>query len=402
MPAHFLSDPGELARAPEIVVVGGGVAGLASAFFLSQAGLRPLVIERLPALAMLASRRSGEGVRAQWETPSMIAAARASIGLYAGFAELTGRPSGYRPIGYLYGSRTAAGAARLKARVARQQAAGLGDVAFLDGEAARRLVPTLAPGTTGAAFRAGDGVVDIAEIVAGYLQAMEADILTGTDLLHLRARPDGVSLTTTKGAIDAGRAVLATATRTTGLLASLGAALPLRLARSTIQYVELPGVPAEHPAVVDADLGSFWRPDRGGARMTASFRSTLFLDRFTDDPQADPDYLAHAIASVAPLVPFWGERASGIAGGHLRSGSLLVTGDGAPVIGALPGQPAVLLNTGYGGHGIMMSPEGARMLAAEAAGGPPGPFSPSRFAEGPGLPPEPMTVNLATDQGQTQ
>lgn len=395
MAARFISDPAELT--PDVVVVGGGVAGLASAFFLSRAGLRPLVIERLPALAMLASRRSGEGVRAQWETPAMIAAARASIDTYARFEELTGHSSGYRPIGYLYGARSEAGAARLQKRVARQQAAGL-DVSYLDGGAARELCPTLAPDVAGAAFRQGDGVVDIAAIVAGYLDAMEADILTATDVLHLRARPDGVSLTTSAGRVDTGAVVLATATRTTGLLASLDAALPLRLARSTIQYVELEGVPRDHPAVVDADLGSFWRPDDGGARMTASFRSTLFLDRFTDEPQTDPDYLAHALRTVAPLVPFWGQRASAITGGHLRTGALLVTGDGMPVIGSLPGQASVYLNTGYGGHGIMMTPEGSRLLAAEIAGGPPGPFNPSRFTDGSSLVPEPMTVNLASDQ----
>ncbi|QQA41971.1 NAD(P)/FAD-dependent oxidoreductase [Pelagovum pacificum] len=398
MPARFLTDPAEAGRAPDIVVAGGGIVGLATAFFLSRAGLRPLVIERLPALAMLASRRSGEGVRAQWELPSNIELARASIDIYAGFEALTGHTAGYRPIGYLYGSRTEAGAGRLAARVDRQREAGLDDVEWLTPEAARDRVPTLSPEVTGAAFRAGDGVIDIGSIITGYLAGMNADIVTDCDLLHIRERVGGVTLETNRGAIDTGSLVLANAVRCPGILASLGVALKLRLSRSAIQYVTLDRVPADHPAVVDADLGSFWRPDTNGARMTASFRSTLFLDRLTDDPPVGADYLQHAIRTVSPLTPFWGERAAEISGGHLRSGSLLVTADGGPLVGRLTGHDRIFVNTGYGGHGVMMSPEAARLLADEATGGAASRWSPARFDDGFMPPAEPMTVNLASNR----
>ncbi|SDI31449.1 NAD(P)/FAD-dependent oxidoreductase [Alloyangia pacifica] len=397
MPARFLHSLSDVPDHPDVTIVGGGIAGLATAWALSQRGLRPLLIERLPALAMLASRRSGEGVRAQWEHRGSIALARPSIEFYRDFATHTGQDAGYRPVGYLYASRSAAGAELLRDRVRRQQAAGLDDVAFLQPDALRAQVPSLAEDVVGGAFRAADGVVEIDRIIAGYLASMEADILLGCDLLVVRPGNQSVTLRTTLGEIHTGQIVLATAARLPGLMVGLNQSLPLRLSRSAIQYVTLDGIDPQHPATIDADLGSFWRPDHGGARMTASFRSTLFLDSFTDDPPVDPDYLAQAIATVAPLVPFWGHRSHEIRGGHIRSGSLLVTGDGLPLIGALPETPRVILNTGYGGHGVMMSPAGAARTAGIVLGDAPDPHTdPARFADPDNPPPaEPMTVNLA-------
>lgn len=400
MPARFHPDLDALPRRPDVVIAGGGIAGLATAFFLSQAGVRPLLLERLPALAMLATRRSGEGVRAQWENPANIAAARASIDVYADFEALTGRSAGYRPIGYLYASRTEEGAKRLEARAGRQRAAGLDDIAHLTGAALREAAPMLAPDATGGIFRQRDGVVEVDAIIAGYLDAMEADIVTDAGLLYIRPGARGVALRTTAGAIETDALVIAAAVRLPGLLMGLDAALPLRLARSAVQYVTLEGIDPAHPAVVDIDLASFWRPDRDGARLTAAFRTSPFLDTFADDPPVGPDYLSHALQSVAPLTPFFGDRSHMIAGGHLRTGSLLVTGDGAPLVGALPDRERIFLNTGYGGHGIMMSPEGGRLLAAELTGSAPvaNPFRPDRFAAGaPAPPPEPMAANLASD-----
>lgn len=184
------------------------------------------------------------------------------------------------------------------------------------------------------------------------------------------------------------------------MLEALGISLPLRLSRSTIQYVEVEGIPAGHTAVMDADLGSFWRVDTGGARMTASFRTTLLLDQFTDDPAVDPDYLKVAIETVSPMIPMWKDLAPKITGGHVRTGSLLVSGDGGPLIGPVDGFEDLYLNTAYGGHGLMAAPEGARTLVGMMTGGPSGDFLPSRFSDGAaGLVPEPMTVNLLSDQG---
>ena len=385
-------------RAHDVIVVGGGIVGLATAFHLEARGLRVCVVERLPTPASLTSRRSGEGVRAQWVLPHNIAIAKASIAFYRDFAErigIEGLSSGYRPIGYLYASRSEAGAKRLSSRVAAQAANGLDDVEYLDASSARARFPLLSPDVRGVAFRAADGVVVVSDIIAGYIAAMKGDVLLGAEVTGVQRNGGGFRVETGLSVLEAPVVVLANGARLPAMLGSFGVALPLRIARSSILHVKTAGIPIDHPATVDVDLGSFWRPDIGGARLTASFRNTLFLDAFTDDPPVDPDYLGHAIETVAPLVPIWRELAPMFADSHARHGTFAVSGDGGPLIGPVETVPGLYVNGAYGGHGIMMSPDGARRLADIVSGAetPSNPFDPSRFAGGRMPPPEPMTVN---------
>lgn len=399
MAAQFHTDVSSLTSSPDVVIVGAGIVGLASAFFLKQQGLQVAIVERLPTPAALTSSRSGEGVRAQWELPHNIAIARRSIEFYRDFEQQLGSrnsTAGYRPVGYLYASRTSDGAARLHARHGRQVAAGLDDVEYIPGGEAQKRFPLLSSDVQAAVFRAADGVVDVSEIVRGYLSAMDVDIILNTDVLQIARKGDEIAVETTAGLLSAPTVVLANGARLPAMLAGLDLPLPLKVARSTILRLKTEGIPHDHPATIDADLGSFWRPDSGGARITASFRSTLFVDRFTDDPTPDPDYLAHAIATVTPLVPLWKTLAPNISDSHVRNGTFCVSGDGAPVIGPIADFPGLYVNGAYGGHGIMMSPDGARRLAqmivsGEARAG--NLFHPSRFADGAMPPAEPMTIN---------
>ncbi len=408
MSANFHTERQSITTEPDVTIVGGGIVGLATAFFLSRLGIRPLVIERLPTPASLTSRRSGEGVRAQWGLRHNIEIARASIAFYAAFGAriaIPERDAGYRPVGYLYASRSEDGARRLKARFDMQVAAGLDDLEYLDPSEVRDRFALLSETVTGAVFRAGDGVVVVSDIVAGYLAAMNADIMLGAEVGRIAREGNDFSIETSRGTISSASVILADGARLPAMLQSLGIVLPLRLARSSILHVKADGIPFDHPATIDVDLGSFWRPDAGGARMTASFRNTLFLDRFTDDPAPDPDYLAHAIATVSPLVPRWADIAPSIADSHARHGSFAVSGDGAPLIGPIDAMPGLYVNGAYGGHGIMMSPEGSRRLADMVAGNDastPNPFHPSRFAAGNLPAPEPMTVNTNEASKETR
>ena len=45
-------------RTAAVAIIGGGISGAAAAFFLSRAGMKPVIIERLPALANLTTSRS--------------------------------------------------------------------------------------------------------------------------------------------------------------------------------------------------------------------------------------------------------------------------------------------------------------------------------------------------------
>jgi sarcosine oxidase subunit beta len=70
---------------------------------------------------------------------------------------------------------------------------------------------------------------------------------------------------------------------------------------------------------------------------------------------------------------------------HLSAGQYPCTPDNNPVIDAYDPIPGLYLNIGYGGHGIMASPEGGRLMAELLMGRMPAevqPFRLSRFATG--------------------
>src|SRR6266511_149294 len=148
-----------LPRTAELVVIGGGIVGAATAFHAARAGLRPLVLERRPALCSLTTAVAAGGFRLQLETREQLELVRESAELFLHFAEATGQ-RGYDPAvrqqGYLWLTTTAEGAERQRRLVERQRAWGVGDVDLLDGDEARRAFPFLAKEVVQARFRAAE------------------------------------------------------------------------------------------------------------------------------------------------------------------------------------------------------------------------------------------------------
>ena len=65
--------PSELPARADLVVIGAGVVGLATAFYAARAALgRVVVLERREALASLTSGHSAEGFRLEWDAPEKI------------------------------------------------------------------------------------------------------------------------------------------------------------------------------------------------------------------------------------------------------------------------------------------------------------------------------------------
>src|SRR6266498_1047019 len=130
-----------LPRTAELVVIGGGIVGAATAFHAARAGLRPLVLERRPALCSLTTAVAAGGFRLQLETREQLELVRESAELFLHFAEATGQ-RGYDPAvrqqGYLWLTTTAEGAERQRRLVERQRAWGV------DVDEARRAFPFLA------------------------------------------------------------------------------------------------------------------------------------------------------------------------------------------------------------------------------------------------------------------
>src|SRR3954454_16002715 len=115
----------------DLVIVGAGVVGCATAFRAARAGLRTVVLDARPRPATLTTPAATGACRRQFDNADEIALVREGIELYEDFAELAGLPGydiGLRPQGYLFCARDGDTVDRQRELVDRQRGFGVNDV----------------------------------------------------------------------------------------------------------------------------------------------------------------------------------------------------------------------------------------------------------------------------------
>jgi len=383
----------ELPNGADLVVVGGGVIGAATAFHAARAGLRPLLVEARPALSSLTTAVAAGGFRLQQDSEPALRLVRESDELFANFEEITGQRD-YDPAvrrnGYLWVTRTEDDAERQRRLVATQRAWGLTDVDLLRGDEARQAFPFLGPDVMHARFRQGDGLIDPKALTFGLASgACEAgaSVAVSCAVVGLRVEGGRVSgVETTRGPIGAGAVVVAAGPLSGRVAAMAGLELPVAtVRRHKLVMPDVPQVPPDAPMTIDEDSGAHWRPAFRGAAL-------LFTDPTTPpSPPAEDVPLDHRFAfevldpasptSVAHVTPFWREVWEfGARHGFLQAGQYTITPDRLPLIGPAS-VDGLHLNTGYSGHGVMLGPAGSRLLVDVITGkaGPEvNPFRPDR------------------------
>ena len=393
----------------DVVVIGGGVIGCATAFFAARAGLRVVVLERRAALGTLTTPASTGAFRLQLDNAEEIELVREGVELFDAFAERTGLEGwdlGVKHGGYLFCSLTDATLERSRRLVERQREWGLTDVELLTADEARVRWPWLSPDVRGARYRAGDGWLDVKRLTAGYAAAASnasrvpdaapgggATFVTNAAVTEILVSDDRLSgVRSSRGTVSAPAVVIATGPFLAHVAAMAGVTIRLRpTRRQKLVLPEVPQVPADAPMTIEEETAAHWRPAMRGALA-------LFTDPGTpssephDPVPIDHDWAfglldpasEHALARVAP---FWRDVWAGGASSvpwYLQAGQYEVTPDHRPYLGAI-GPDGLYLNGGYSGHGIMASAGGSRLvvdLLTGAADADANPFRPDRpFAE---------------------
>ena len=240
----------------DLVIVGGGIVGAATAFFAARAGLHVAVLERRPALSTLTTPASTGAFRLQFDNPEEIALVRETVDIFDNFCELTGLNDYDLDIhkhGYLFCTTEPAITDRQKTLLAKQHAWGLTDVEWLTGDEARARFPHVAPEVVGAQFRAGDGWLDVRKLASGYALAAHQ---TGRVTFSVNSEVTGFDLRggaikavkTTNGSIDTAAAVIAAGPFSAVVGAYAGIDIPLSLVRrQKLVMPDVVQVPAKCP-----------------------------------------------------------------------------------------------------------------------------------------------------------
>ncbi len=378
----------------DVVIVGAGVAGCATAFRAARAGFRTVVIDARPRPATLTTPAATGAFRLQFDNAEEIALVREGIELYADFAARAGLPGydlGIRTGGYLFCARDAESVTRQRRLVDQQHAFGLDDVELLDGDEVRRRWPFISEAVLQARFRAGDGFIDQVRLAWGYAlaasagpgverpaAAAEATFVLGQRVTGLRVVGGRiVAVETHDGATAAPIVILATGPflgRTAALAAVDVPIAPTR--RQKVIVPDAPEVPGDAPMTIDEETGAHWRPALRGAYVLLTERGT---------PPTDPSWSVPTSADfafrlldpsspdgVALVAPFWGDVWERGVNWLIHAGQYEYTPDHRPFLSPTP-VAGLWLNGGWSGHGVMGSGGGSRLLLDAISGTATGP-----------------------------
>lgn len=375
---------------PDVLVVGGGVIGLVTAWRAAQRGLRTAVVDPEPGggAAQVAAGMLAAVTELHYGEQTLLALNLASARRYPDFAaeltEASGRDIGYRQCGTLAVALDSDDRAHLRELHALQVRSGL-DSQWLSGRECRRLEPMLAPGVRGGLRVDGDHQVDPRRLAAALVTACERAGVAfhrrwADRLSVVRDRADGVVLAdgTT---LTAGRTVLAAGSLSGSLAGVPDAVLPpVRPVKGQVLRLTVPEryAPFLSRTVRAVVRGShvYLVPRVNGELVVGATSEELGWDT-TVTAGGVYELLrdAHELVPGITELPLTETRAG------LRPGSP----DNAPLLGPTA-LPDLLLATGHYRNGVLLTPATGDALAhALVTGELPAdarPFSPLRFAPG--------------------
>jgi glycine/D-amino acid oxidase-like deaminating enzyme len=420
-----------LEREADVVVVGAGIVGAATAYALARRGVRVVVLER-GAVAGEQSRKNWGFVRQQGrdphEVPLMVEANR----MWRGLEQELGADLEWVQGGNLALAADQARMGRFEEwlPVARQHGMSTRLLRAADLAA---VVPGLADRFVGGLYTPDDGHADPVKTTEAFVRAARAhgaSVHLGCAVEGLATSAGAVSgVITERGEIRAARVVCAAGAWSWRVVRTVGLALPQRWVRGTVARttpapaltscaVWGPGVAfrqrrdgsfniaaggaLDHDVTVDSlrqvrfFLPNYWKNKahfrfhvgrplvRSLAAVlpgSAARRRPLSWDRGIAPPP-NPQKVRRALAELGRTVP----SLSRLGVAESWAGYIDATPDMVPVIGEAPAPSGLVLATGFSGHGFAMGPIAGRLVAEVILDGKASldiaPFRLSRFAEG--------------------
>lgn len=362
-----------------MIVVGGGVIGLATAWRLAQRDLSVVALERnepgrgtshvaAGMLAPIAEADPAEGSLLQLG----IASARAYPGFVAELEALTGADAGYLRCGTLIVGRDRDEAESLDHELAIRRRFGL-DVKRLRPSEARALEPALAPTLRAALEFADDHAIDPRRLCAALAEAVRrsgGEVRANADVAAVEIE-GGVLLS--DGQRLRARRVVVAAGVWSGSLPGIpdDARVPVRPVKGQILHLHDPAGPGLLSRVVR--LPTAYVVPRGDGRYVLG--ATMEERGF--DTTVTAGAVFELLRDASELLPGLSELVVDELSAGLRPG----TADNAPIIG--PGSmPGLVWATGHYRHGILLAPVTADLVAGAVVDGSPVPeeFSAARFA----------------------
>lgn len=336
-----------------VVIIGGGVMGVSTAYHLARSGVHDVVLVEKDEFGSGSTCKAAGGVRAQFSDTVNIELGLRSLRAFETFAEDFGQEIDLHQVGYLFLLDDPADVDAFEKNVALQNELGVPS-RMIDVAEAKRLSPLISTeGLLAAAYSPEDGHCTPESVVLGYASAARrrgARLLRNTTVEGVeRDGDDIVGVRTAHGTIRTDTVICTAGPWSRSIGEMAGVDLPVEPLRRQILTTEaVDGLAPGTPFTIDFSTTFYFHGEGRGLLLGMS------------DPDETPGFklqrsegwlprLGDAIDKRAPEISRFG-IASGWAGLYE------VTPDCNALIGEASGVSRFLYATGFSGHGFLMGP----------------------------------------------
>lgn len=344
-----------------VAIVGGGIVGLYSAYFLSERGAEVALFEKsTPGSGSTA--RSGGGISSQFSRPTKVKLSQVSRDYWDEFESAFDAYIGRRRVGQLLLARERGTANRLEEDVKMQTRNGVPSE-LLDPEEAAELCPGLRTEEfVRAAYSPQDEFVDadlVTVALEGELEKRDVDIHRQTKVTDVISDDGAVAGVRTRDGETDADAVVNAAGPWAGQVASMaGVRMPIKPELHRMAFVR-PDTPFREnvPLTRDLDTGSEFRPRGGEAVAIREREQPPRCDPDSFPPSATVEWTQEVLEGVAGISRRFGP---GTDVKNTISGHYATTPDGLPILEeTLPGFVSAI---GFSGHGFMHAPAAGTLV----------------------------------------
>jgi sarcosine oxidase, subunit beta len=346
-------------RAVDVIVIGGGIIGLAASFHLSKRGQKVLLLEKKYPGSGSTGRCIG-GIRQQFSTPGAIRLMQESVRQFRRMKEEFGFSVEYFEGGYLFLAHDSQRLDAFKAILPLQKSLGL-KVEILDAAACLKIAPQLNPeGLLGGVFSPEDGQAYPFKVIEGYIQEIKklgSEVRFFTEVNEIVMEKGTAKGVRTQAGENYSAAVILNATG------------PWAQDVARLAGLELPIAPEEHEAFITDRVPPIF------ATMVVDYRSDgcYFYQRsngqvigcYSPVPnkpgiitESSLEFLVEMSKRTTRLVP---ELATARVIRHW-GGCYSITPDGSPFIDKTEIKGFYVAN-GMNGHGFMFAPAIGRYIS---------------------------------------
>jgi sarcosine oxidase subunit beta len=353
----------------EVVIIGGGVHGLATAYYLGKLGVRDVAVLEKSYIGSGASGRNTAIIRSNYRTPEAVVFYDESVRLYEELSAELGYNLLFSQQGHLTLAHTDSAVNGLRVRAEVNELMGV-ESRLIWPDEIKRLVPALDLSSRprypimAALYHAPGGIIRHDAVVWGYARGadrMGIAIHPFTEAAGIGTSNGQVtSVQTTRGEIRTGTVVNATAGFCSTVAKLVGLKLPI-VTHPLQAFVTEPLTPFLDKVIVSANLHVYVsQTDRGelviGSEIdpysSYSYKSTL---PFLEATAAHTLELFPCLREVRVLRQW--------------TGVCDMTPDYSPIMGEVPGLKGFILDVGWGTYGFKAGPVSGKQIAELIATG---------------------------------